>query len=51
MLSSPIELTCQLEPSEPIVVPKISDALMETYLWLSGYEDETQGPCVSPLHY
>lgn len=44
---SPIELTGQLEPSEPIAVPKISDALMETYLWLSGYEDETQGPCAS----
>jgi hypothetical protein len=43
----PIELTGQLEPGEPIVVPKISDALMETYLWLSGYEDETQGPCAS----
>lgn len=28
-------------------MPKISDALMETYLWLSGYEDETQGPCAS----
>lgn len=45
--TSPIELTGQLEPSEPIIVPKISDALMETYLWLSGYEDETQGPCAS----
>lgn len=44
---SPIELTGQLEPSEPIAVPKISDALMEKYLWLSGYEDETQGPCAS----
>lgn len=28
-------------------MPKISDALMETYLWLSGYEGETQGPCAS----